>query len=146
MNNSFQGNAGGFTHTFDDSCAIQVKLEQSVGPFQYRTNSNPFENCAKCVYDSNSFYRPFDDAIVDMESELKNITRAQSRCPQNKYSPVCKKSGTCTSTFDKSVPIVMAQEACPIIFNNIARPTGPGNFNDPYAVLPCERRGTRFPQ
>ena len=40
----------------------------------------------------------------------------------------------------------MAQEACPIIFNNIARPTGPGNFNDPYAVLPCERRGTRFPQ
>jgi hypothetical protein len=144
MNNSFQATSGSFTHTFDDRCAIEKKLYQSVGPFEYRMDSDPFENCDKCTYDENSFYRPFDDKIVDTESELKGITRAQTRCPQFKYSPTCEKSGTCTNTFDNSVPIVMAQEVCPIIFNNLVRPTGSGYVSN--TEPSCKRRVPRNPQ
>ena len=120
------GNPGTFNRLRYDVCAYEKDLHQSVDPLKYRLYAGQFENCDKCVFDDNSFYRPFDDAIVDMESELKGITRFASSCPQNKYSPSCKKSKTCTSTWDVSVPIVMAQECCPIVKNNIRRINNPG--------------------
>jgi len=120
------GNSGSFNRLRYDRCAYEKDLHQSVEPLQYRMYAGQFENCGKCVFDDKSFYRPFDDAIVDMESELKGITRLASTCPQNKYSPTCKKSKSCTSTWDVSVPIVMAQEVCPIVKNNIRRMNNPG--------------------
>ena len=46
----------------------------------------------------------------------------------------CMNSDTCTcnlhgfSTFDESVPVVYPPELCPIVFNNIKKPTNPGYF------------------
>jgi hypothetical protein len=40
--------------------------------------------------------------------------------------PGCKRSGLCLSTFDKSVPVVLAPEVCPIVYNNIPRVNNPG--------------------
>jgi hypothetical protein len=82
------------------------------------------ENCGKCMYDK--FYVKYQPEIVDVESELKNITRPLSECDQFKYSPTCKRSGLCLSTFDKTVPVVLAPEVCPIVYNNIPRQTHPG--------------------
>jgi hypothetical protein len=115
---------GGFDRLRYDRCAYARDLYESTSPMKYMLYEGKYENCGKCVYDEHSFYRPFD--LVDQESELKNITRLASKCTQFKYSPTCKDSKTCTSTFSKSVPIVMAQECCPIIHNNINKMTVPG--------------------
>ncbi len=137
------GDSGSFTRLRYDRCAHQKDTFQSVEPLQYVMYSGKFENCSKCTYNENSFYRPFDDAIVDTESELKGITRSASKCPQFQYSPNCKKSKNCTGTFDRSVPIVLAQEVCPIIRNNIPRIDGPGyELNtEPF----CKNRNVRTP-
>ena len=113
--------AGGFTSTLYDKCQYQRTLNESVSPLQYQLMFAKYENCNKCVYDDKSFFVKYSPNIVDTESELKNITRRYSKCPQYKYNPGCKKSCHCTSTFDRNVPKVMAQEICPIIFNNIPR-------------------------
>lgn len=118
------GSTGSFNRLIYDNCAYQKSLYESTDVLKRQLYEGAYEHCDKCIQDENSFYRPFD--LVDIESELKNITRANSKCPQNKYNPACKKSGRCTSTFDKSVPVVLAQEVCPIVQNNIIKMTTPG--------------------
>ena len=120
------GDSGSFNRLKYDRCATENDTFQATQPFQYRMSMDPYENDGKCVYDKDSFYHPYDNQIVDTESELKGIKRPASKCPQNKYSPNCEKSDSCVSTFDNSVPIVYAQEVCPIVRNNIPRVQGPG--------------------
>lgn len=120
------GDSGSFTRLKDDMCARQKDTYQSTEHGRYAFYPGKFENRGKCTYDDNSFYRPFDPKIIDAESELLGITRPASSCPQYKYSPTCEKSKSCTKTRDSSVPIVLAQEVCPIVKNNIPRMTNSG--------------------
>lgn len=115
-------NIGGFTRLHYDKCAYAKQLQEETSPLDYQLYEGKFENCGKCVYDK--FYRPFD--LVDVESELRNQTRRASRCPQNDYNPKCRKNARCMSTFDKSAPIILPSDVCPIVFNNIPRRTDPG--------------------
>jgi len=107
-----------------EDCAFAQRVSDSTSPFQYRTYMGAYENCDKCKYDK--FWRPFDVEIVDVESELKNITRPLSKCASLKYSPTCKKSAMCTSTYEPSRPIVIDPNVCPVVFNNIPRQTSNG--------------------
>ena len=118
------GDPGTFTRLQYDNCAYQKTLTESTDPLKYYLFEKKYENCGKCGVKENGFYRPFD--LVDEESELKGITRANSKCPQRKYNPSCKKGPNCTSTYDKSVPVVYAPEVCPIVHNNIPRMVTPG--------------------
>jgi hypothetical protein len=145
MSNRVTGfsNTGGFARSLYDRCAYQKDLYQSVEPLGYMMYPGKHENCSKCTHDEQSFWRPFDAQIVDAESELSNRTRRATRCPQYKYLPGCEKSCYCTNTFDSSNPIVMPQEVCPIVHNNIPRVMGPG-YNlqtEPF----CVRRIPRNP-
>lgn len=103
------------------TCAYQQELQLSTDPIKFRTWQGAYESCSKCVYDQ--FYVPYQPEIVDIESELLNITRPLSDCNNLKYSPNCKRSGMCVSTFDRTVPVVLAPEVCPIIYNNIRKAT-----------------------
>ncbi len=100
-----------------DPCAYSKELTESTAPYSYQMYDGKFENCNKCVFDH--YTRPFDGDVVDVESELRNQTRFSSKCPGKKYNPKCAKSSECTSTFDGSVPVVLAPEVCPIVFNNL---------------------------
>jgi hypothetical protein len=137
------GDVGGFTRLHYDRCAYQKDLWQSVEPLGYWMYPGKHENCSKCTHDENYFPRPFDVPIVDAESELKNITRRSTKCPQYKYLPGCEKSCYCTNTFDSSNKIVMPQEVCPIVHNNIPRIRGPGYTleTEPF----CKKRIPRNP-
>jgi hypothetical protein len=123
-------NIGSFNRLRYDNCAYQKTLHESTSPLAYQLYEGKWENCDKCIYDK--FYRPFD--LVDVESELKNITRANSKCPELKYDPKCKKSQSCFSTFDKDVPVVFAPELCPIVHNNIPKMKTPG-YEDPVTTF-----------
>ena len=100
-----------------DPCAYSKELTESTAPYSYQMYDGKFENCNKCVYDH--YTRPFDADVVDVESELRNQTRVSTKCPSRKYNPNCTKSEGCVSTYDASVPVVLAPEVCPIVFNNI---------------------------
>jgi hypothetical protein len=134
----FHGDNGSFTKTMYDRCAYQKRLHESTSPLQWQMYAGKHENCSKCTYDEASFYTRQDKRIVDVESELKNITRRNTRCPQYKYLPGCKKSCYCTGTFDPSVPVNLPQEVCPIIHNNLPRVYGPG-YNLPEGPM-CQKQ------
>lgn len=100
-----------------DPCAYNKELTESTAPYAYQMFDGKFENCNRCVYDH--YTRPFDGDIVDVDSELTLRTRSASKCPTRKYNPGCPKSENCISTYDKSVPVVLAPEVCPIVHNNL---------------------------
>ena len=101
-----------------DECACSQNYHDSTSPFSYVTYMGAYENADKCI--SRHFWRPFDPEIVDLESELKNITRPASKCATEKYLPSCTKSPRCTSTFQKPMPAIV-NTVCPIVHNNIPR-------------------------
>lgn len=117
-------NIGGFSRGKYDSCQYQKDLYESTSPLAYNLYFGAQENCGKCRYDR--FWTKQAPEVVDTESELLNLTRPLSKCDNFKYSPACKRSGLCLSTFDRSNPIVLAPEVCPIVYNNIPKMSQPG--------------------
>lgn len=121
------GDSGSFNHLRYDKCAYALDLSQSVEPLQWMMYSGKFENCGKCTANQNQFWRPFDNDIVDAESELKGITRRRTKCFQSQYSPNCMNTEKpCISTFNSTGPVVFAPEVCPIVHSNMPRFTGVG--------------------
>jgi hypothetical protein len=119
MSISFQGSSN---RRIYDNCDYEKSLYESTSPLAYMLNFNAHENCSKCIYDK--FYTKYQ--LVDVESELKNLGRPLSRCDQNLYGPACNRSGLCVSTFDNRVPITPDPNVCPIVYNNLRMPNGPG--------------------
>jgi hypothetical protein len=130
-------NLGAYNRLSYDNCAYQKKLQESTSPLQYRMFEGNYENCNKCTY-KNQFWRPFD--LVDLESELKNITRPNTKCPELKYHPDCKKSNMCTSTFERNMPVVLDRQVCPVVTNNIPRMANPGYTLDTSSCPQAKRR------
>jgi hypothetical protein len=114
---------GSFNKLSYDKCAYALDLKQSTTPLNYQMSRYKFENCTACTMDGQ-YYAPFD--LVDYESELKNITRPESLCNNMKYSPTCEKSDMCVSTFEKSNPVVLVRNVCPVVCNNIKKTSYPG--------------------
>jgi hypothetical protein len=110
-------NIGGSNRLSTDNCAYQKDLVESVSPLAYQLYFGAHERCDRCIYDK--FYTKY--SLVDVESELLNITRPASKCDNFKYSKNCKDSKLCMSTFSKRVPVVLDPSICPIVYNNIPR-------------------------
>lgn len=126
------GNSTGLNY---DSCAYKKQVDESTSPLIYQMYEGKFENCNKCKYDQ--FWRVYD--LVNVESELLNITRPNTKCELQKYNPTCKKSKNCISTFDPSLPVVFAPEVCPIVQTNIPKLTHPGYvLNESNVLIKCE--------
>ena len=107
-----------------DCCAYAQSLQQSVDPLQYDLYFGAVENCNKCI-DKKAWFKQ-DKQVVDIESDLRNITRPLTRCDGYKYNPNCKPGPNCISTFDPNVPRILSPSLCPIVYNNIPIQTNPG--------------------
>jgi hypothetical protein len=107
-----------------DCCAYAQSLQQSVDPLQYQLYFGKGENCTKCI-DKKAWFKQ-DREIVDVESDLWNITRPLSRCDGYKYNPNCTTGPNCISTFAPNAPRVLSPSLCPIVYNNIPVQTNPG--------------------
>lgn len=116
-------NIGAFNRLNYDNCAYDKRVKESTSPLQYHMERFKFENCARCTF-NGTFYAPFD--LVNQESELRNLPRPSTRCPERKYDPRCPRSEYCQSTFDKSVPITYPPDLCPVVCTNIKKPQNPG--------------------
>lgn len=117
---------GSQNRTNMDVSAYQKRLYESTSPLLWNTYFGAVENVNKCRYDPGYYPLRNHPRIIDIESDLRNQTRPYSKADQLRYSPACIKSGNCISTFDKSAPVILAPEVCPIVFNNIPRWTSNG--------------------
>jgi len=115
-------------------------LSDITNPFLIRTQRYQYENKKPCLQNTpnilqNNYFNNYlpDKDLVDMESELRGITRYYSKLPSSKYQ------GFCTGTNDKNIPVCINKnpisQKCSIKQNNKIIP---GQFyND---TRPCCRR------
>ena len=82
-----------FNRLMYDSCSYKKSVEESTGTLSYMLNPIKFENCSKCRVEfgviGGSNVSHTKGQLVDTESELRNITRVNSKCPTKKYIPKC---------------------------------------------------------
>jgi len=82
-----------WTRNIYDQCTYRKDLTQSTSQLDWVLDPNKFYNCNECrvelgLYGGNNVSRS-NANLVDVESELFNITRQFSRCPERKYIPTC---------------------------------------------------------
>src|SRR3984957_18853094 len=83
-----------FNRLIYDQCAYQKDLSQSSSTLNYLMDPNKFYNCNDCriefgLIGSNNVSITQEN-MVDLESDLFNITRQNSTCPERKYLPYCE--------------------------------------------------------
>ena len=75
-----------------DTCETRQKLNESVGPLAYILNPLKYENCSKCRHElglvGGVAVSNISGNLVDLESDLRNQTRENSRCPARKWLPM----------------------------------------------------------
>jgi hypothetical protein len=109
-------------------CETNQRNFVSTAPFDYQMYFGKEENCRKCT-DGTTWYKQ-NPRLVNIESDLRNQTRPQSRCEATKYNYLCNGTVMCDSTFDPTAPRIYSPSLCPIVYNNIKKPTSNG-FNMP---------------
>jgi hypothetical protein len=79
-----------------DNCAYKKTVEESTGTLSYVINPIKYENCSKCRVEfgvvGGTNVSHDKSKLVDIENELMNITRKNSKCPSKKYAPTCSKA------------------------------------------------------
>jgi hypothetical protein len=77
-----------------DQCAYQKDLSQSTSSLNYTLDPNKFYNCNDCRVEfglvGGNNVSITNSNMVDLESDLFNITRQNSTCPERKYLPFCE--------------------------------------------------------
>ena len=76
-----------------DTCAYRQNLYQSVGPGEYRLTEPPnlqelcFAESPQIRLQKQGVSIKPDMPLIDVDSELMNLTRSASNCPSKKYVP-----------------------------------------------------------
>lgn len=91
-----------FTNLRYDECDYRHQLQQSTDPLRHILDPIKYENCKPCrmelgIVGGNNVSLPRGN-LVDVDSELKGITRTASRCAIMHYNNPCAVSGN----FDKN--------------------------------------------
>jgi hypothetical protein len=120
--------AGTWERTKFDDGAYQHYIKESTGALLYQLDPNRYYNCKECRpqqpgYVGTGVSISKKNTLVDVESELKNITRRQTRDPKGKYLPCKKQSPVALNNLPDCAPIT-----------DETRSTNP----------PCNLRGTGY--
>lgn len=125
----------GITQQNFDTCQYFVETYQSVAPVGFQLWENKFISLQNNIEHRDYNYR----SVIDMESELRGITRPLSNCPSMKYTPGCKLTSAntnCMGTFSK--PPVFNPYITPPVHNNLVPETSKG------FVIPKQRCGMKL--
>lgn len=75
-----------------DTCSYKKYLEQSVAPIDHMLDPSRFEHRAKCANQMGLVAGPqvshIKGNMVDLESDLRGITRTATSCPEYKHKPI----------------------------------------------------------
>lgn len=81
-----------FTHLNYDACTYRTNLTQSIGPGDYAI-ATPATQCSTCLsgdpwlQGSGGVSSCVDKSLIDIDSELHNLTRPATNCPSGMYRP-----------------------------------------------------------
>lgn len=82
-----------WTRLNNDPCAYRKDLRQSTSSLDYIFDRNRYVNCQPCRVELGTFGGRNTggslSTLVDVESDLLNINRKLSNCPERKYLPDC---------------------------------------------------------
>lgn len=85
-----------------DNCAYKQQLQQSEGPADYMFYSGKYYNDRPCMVGfgvvGGNAVSQYTGNLVDLESDLRGITRDLSLCSANKYHPKCSQCRKCTNS------------------------------------------------
>jgi hypothetical protein len=102
--------SGGNTKLIYDKCQTLQKTNESVKPGDYRLFKMAHVNCEhECKPDRSTPSNAFN--VVDVESELKNITRIESKCNIARF-PNNITSGANINSASPRLPAYMPPWAC----------------------------------
>lgn len=125
-----------------DDCAFRQRTVDSTSLVNYWFYKGKFENCTGCNVQRLELNEPTKQGtipLVDIESELTGITRANTKCDQFKFHPRCNKPGFCINKNDPRVQVNNEPSVCfnpKLAWNNIKRSADPGyRLPNPYV---CE--------
>ena len=81
-----------WARTKSDLCAYNKEISQSVAPYYYMLDPNKFFNPQDCRVDlgvvGGNNVSITKNNMVDTESDLFGINRANSKCPERKFLPL----------------------------------------------------------
>lgn len=93
-----------------DSCAYQTSLNESAAPLSYVLNPIKYENCSKCRNElglvGGTAVSNISGNLVDLESDLRGSTRANSQCPSKKYHAPTNNQIVYQDKIDKSIKYI----------------------------------------
>jgi len=79
----------------DDQCAYNKELSESTSALGYIMDPNKYYSCSPCRIEfglvGGNDVSITEGNMVDVESELMNLTRQLSVCPERKYLPFCER-------------------------------------------------------
>lgn len=82
-----------WTRLTNDPCAYQKELRQSTSSLDYVFDRNRYVSCQPCRVELGTFGGKNTggslSTLVDVESDLLNINRKLSNCPERHYLPDC---------------------------------------------------------
>jgi hypothetical protein len=74
-----------------DPCDVKKTTEESVSILSYLLDPNKYYSCSPCRIElglvAGNNVSLYDGNMVDLESDLTNRTRANTRCPSGKFLP-----------------------------------------------------------
>lgn len=74
-----------------DECSYNTALKQSVNPLNYMLDPVKYEHCNKCRVEfgilGGTAVSHINGNLVDLENDLRNQNRPNTRCPSYKYLP-----------------------------------------------------------
>lgn len=95
-----------FTRTKYDDCAQRQYAEQATSPLSYSLDINRYDNCKKCRMElglvGGTGVSIIEGNLVDLDSELRGVTREASRCSSKKYQNACAGENDCQM---KQIPL-----------------------------------------
>ena len=92
-----------FTNLRYDECDYKHQLHQSTTPLGFQLDPVKYENCSPCrmelgIVAGNNVSLPRGN-LVDVESELRGISRIASRCATMNYNNPCALNGNKKASF-----------------------------------------------
>lgn len=88
-----------FTRTKYDDCAQRQYAETSTAPLNYSLDINRYDNCKKCRMElglvGGTTVSIIEGNLVDLDSDLRGVTRPTTRCASKKYQNSCAGDNSC---------------------------------------------------
>lgn len=108
-----------------DKCFFEQRTAEATSQLHYNIFGPKYENCNKCQHQANRKLNVRTQGklpLVDIESELRNINRLNSRCDTFKYNPNCTNQNICISKNDPRVFTEVPPRICDIRPVTIPKP------------------------